>query len=138
MNSESPNKPKPASRTPILLSAFICPGAGQFVQKRWLAGTVFVVGFLWGFCWLLLIAGRIIISFYRMAIEFDTYEPDAPNAAAILPPFAVALLFYLIGLIDTFVAQQRIAKGQREKTFVADQSSIVAPSGEADHPPQHK
>ena len=33
-------------RVPLILSAFFCPGAGQFMQRRWIAAVFFSVTFL--------------------------------------------------------------------------------------------
>jgi len=99
------------------------------MQKRWSAGIVFTTGFLSGFVWLMLIAGKIIIGFYRMGFD-PGYEPDAPNAMAMLPPAAIAILFYLINLFDVFFAQQRIARAQREQRFIDESLSMKTKAGE--------
>lgn len=100
----------------MLLSAFVCPGAGQFVQQRWAAGAVFAAGFIGGFCWFMAIALRIIIDFYRMGFEVD-YETAAPNAISMLPPLLFAGAFYLANLFDVLAAQVRIARMERERDF---------------------
>ena len=97
----------------MLLSAFACPGAGQFMQKRWVAGLIYGAGFLIGFCWFMVVALRIIISFYRMAFEPD-YDPETPNSMAMIPPLLISTGFYLTNLVDVFIAQQRIARLARE------------------------
>ncbi|MBT8043077.1 MAG: hypothetical protein KJN98_07890, partial [Pontiella sp.] len=78
-------KSKASTHLPILLSALVCPGAGQFVQKRRVAGTMYAAGFLVGFFWIMFRALKILISFYRMAFESE-YIPETPNIAALLPP----------------------------------------------------
>jgi len=91
----------------MLLSAVVCPGAGQFMQGRWRAGVLFSAGFLVGFSWLMVAAGTIIISYYRLAFD-SHYEPDTPSLTAMLPPLAIALTFYLVNLFDVAAAQVRI------------------------------
>lgn len=98
----------------MLLSAFVCPGAGQFMQRRRVAGLVFCAGFLAAFIWLMLIAGKIILDFYRMAFDFD-YAPATPNLIGILPPLAIAMAFYVVNLVDVLLAQLRIARAGREQ-----------------------
>ena len=93
----------------MLLSAVVCPGAGQFMQRRWRAGLVYATGFLVGFIWLMAAAGKIIISYYRMAFD-SQYEPATPNLPAMLPPLAIALAFYLVNLFDILLAQLRISR----------------------------
>ena len=77
------------------------------MQKRWVAGIVYASGFLVGFCWLMVVALGIIIAYYRMAFDFD-YEPETPNIMAMLPPLAIAVMFYLANLFDVVIAQLRI------------------------------
>ncbi len=101
----------------MLLSALVCPGAGQFMQRRGVAGTIFAAGFLAGFGWLMVLALGIIIDFYKMAFEFETHEPTAVSPAAFIAPLAICIGFYLASLIDVSAAQQRIAKEARSKDF---------------------
>ncbi len=87
------------------------------MQRRWLAGLVFAAGFLWVFCWLMLVAGKIIVDFYRMGFEFETYEPATPNIMTFIPPLAIAGGFYLVNLFDVLIAQQRKASARREEAY---------------------
>ncbi|MEN8254272.1 MAG: hypothetical protein ABFR33_02275 [Verrucomicrobiota bacterium] len=87
------------------------------MQRRWGAGLVFAAGFLWGFCWLMLVAGKIIVDFYRMGFEFETYEPATPNIMALVPPLAIAGGFYLVNLFDVLIAQQRKTRAKREEAY---------------------
>ena len=98
----------------MLLSAFACPGAGQFVQRRWVAATIYATGFMVGFCWVMWVALRIIIGFYRMAFDAD-YQPESPNLMAMLPPLAIATGFYVVNLFDVVLAQMRIARVANEQ-----------------------
>lgn len=104
----------------MLLSALVCPGAGQFVQKRWLAGILYGAGFIWGFCWFMMVAGKVLIDFYRMGFDFFNYEPAMPQISDFIPPLTVAFLFYLVNLIDVFIAQQRISRIKREEDFAKE------------------
>lgn len=108
-------KPALKNRIPVLLSAFVCPGVGQFMQKRWVAGGIFSVGFLWGFFWLMILAIKIIIDFYRLAFEFDTYEPAMPNLLSFIAPVLISFIFYLASLFDVVREQQRIARKKQSQ-----------------------
>lgn len=99
---------KPNSRIPMLLSAFACPGVGQFVQKRWIAGLVYGTGFLIGFFWIMAIALGVIYDFYKMAFDFD-HEPEPQNLMAMVLPLIIAIVFYVANLFDVLIAQQRIS-----------------------------
>jgi hypothetical protein len=98
---------KPPTRIPMLLSAFVCPGAGQFMQRRWLAGAVFSSGFLSGFIWLMVLAAGIISDFYRMGFEFETFEPTPVSPTAFIAPLALCGGFYLANLIDIAFGKQK-------------------------------
>ena len=112
-----PSKKKP-SRIPILLSTFICPGAGQLLQRRWRTGVVFMLGFFTAFAWVMTLALQNIIGYYRLAFEFDTYEPEPVGILNLLPAFGIALLIYLANVIDVFIAQNRIHSKQVREDFL--------------------
>ncbi|HEY5653543.1 MAG TPA: hypothetical protein VIR63_04140 [Pontiella sp.] len=97
-------------RIPVLLSAFVCPGAGQFVQRRWLAGAIFSGGFMIGFCWFSVISIKVILDIYKLAFEFETHEPEPIALTAFIAPLAIATLFHLVSLFDVVIAQQRIIR----------------------------
>lgn len=104
------------SRIPMLLSAFVCPGAGQFMQKRWMAGVIYAVGFIIGFCWFMVLAVKIIIDYYRIAFDAN-FQPENPDIMAMLPPFLIAMAFYVLNLIDVFLAQQSFARRKRKEAL---------------------
>lgn len=111
-------KKEQASRVPILLSAFGCPGAGQFFQKRWIPGIIFTAGFLVGFAGVMKLAFRNIIELYSMAFSQDlSYEPTPVPLSAFTAPLTIAGVVYLISLFDVFLAQQRIASKVHEEAF---------------------
>ena len=88
------------------------------MQQRWIAGVLFTAGFLWGFVWLMILAFGIIIDFYKMAFEFETYEPTSVSLSAFIAPLAISLIFYLINLFDVVFAQQRINRTEAEARFI--------------------
>lgn len=102
-------KLKSTSRIPILLSAFVCPGAGQFIQGRWIAGALFSITFSAAFVIFMVIAGALIISYYRMGFEFETYEPNI-QPDRLIPAFIVAITIYIINLTDVSSAHFRACR----------------------------
>lgn len=114
------NPPKKFAHIPTLLLSFIFPGAGQLLQQRWVVGTLFLVGFLGGFFWLMALALGNIVDYYRLGFEFETYEPTPTDPAALLPPLIVAIVVYLANLIDVFAAQHRRARAAREAAFIVE------------------
>jgi hypothetical protein len=101
-----PLAPSPPTRLAVLFSAVVYPGAGQFLQSRWLAGTLcggaFTAAFI-GF-----IAEMVRIMHAYLSTAFFDSPPDAPPGYRRLLMFALAsLLLFTIGLIDTILAHQR-------------------------------
>ena len=99
------------SRLALYLSAFVYPGAGQFAQKRWLAGLFYAVVF--SVCAVFLIIAIFAPMFWnlRLAMEFaDTGKGDAFHPISFVKIFlwlGLSALIYLTGLLDTFVAYRR-------------------------------
>lgn len=93
-------------RMPMLLSALVCPGMGQLAQRRWWAGIFFLLAFAVAFAVFMWVAVDLIVGFYRMGFEFETYEPDI-HPERLLPSFAVALGIYLANLVDVAAAHFR-------------------------------
>ena len=112
------------SRLALYLSALVFPGAGQFAQKRWLAGIFYAVAF--SICFIFLIIAIFAPMFWnlRLAIEFaDTGKGDAFHPISFAKIFlwlGLSALIYLAGLLDTFVyfrrqCRRRLRAGLQEK-----------------------
>ncbi|MDP6490934.1 MAG: hypothetical protein QGH42_06990 [Kiritimatiellia bacterium] len=100
---------KRPSRGAILLSGFVCPGVGQFMQRRWLAGALFGGGFVVLFGMLLAQCFRVIMAFYRLAFD-GNLSADQPSVARILVIFGLCLLVYLLNVGDAYLAHRRAAR----------------------------
>lgn len=101
--------PKPG-RLPIVLSAFFMPGAGQFVQKRWVAGTVYGGLFVVCFAAMLICFVRLMVSYYSLGFDPQSVR-DSSNTwallARILIAFAAGMATYLANLADVYLAYRR-------------------------------
>ena len=94
-------------RLPLVLSGVVLPGAGQFAQRRWAVAAFFGLGFLFTAAMFFDRAFRIIVSFYRMGLEFETYRmPSLPLRSAGVY-FLASVLLYGAGLMDTWIAYRR-------------------------------
>jgi TM2 domain-containing membrane protein YozV len=113
MKTENKNQKK-SSSIPLFLSALVFPGMGQFVQKRWIAGTLFFLFFLAAFILFCAQAVHLIITYYRMGFEFETFEPGEIHLRQMLTTFAIAMLIYIINIFDTAIAQIRQSKTPKE------------------------
>jgi hypothetical protein len=98
------------SQFPVYLSALVYPGAGQFAQGRWPAGVLYALSFTASFVWFIVCAVRIILAFYSVGLQFDTYRTSAvtnlPTKEAGLA-FLAGVSLYILNLVDAFLAQQR-------------------------------
>lgn len=101
----------PPSRLALYLSALVYPGAGQFAQKRWLAGLFYAVAF--SVCAVFLMIAIFAPMFWnlRLAMEFaDTGKGDAFHPISFAKIFlwlGLSALIYLAGLLDTFIYFRR-------------------------------
>lgn len=100
---------------PVFVSAAVFPGFGQVLQGRWLAGICHMTLFGMAFAWFIARFLKVFMAYYRFAFDFDHATGEAPSARAILVPFAVSVLFYLVSLADTVIAARRQAAGERSR-----------------------
>ena len=126
----SVNPASKPSRLPVFLSAFVCPGAGQIVQRRWLAALVFGGGFVLCFVLFTLYALRILIAYYRLWLNFDSYQqPYLPVREAALA-FLVSMVFYVVGMLDTQRAYRRICQERATRKLEASLKKLEEGSHE--------
>jgi hypothetical protein len=117
----TPLKP---SRHAIMLSALVMPGAGQFVQRRRVAAFFYGGIFLAAFMAVMTFAARLLVFYYSFGLSMER-NPEPPNlrpdAIAVVVSLAVAVVIYLAGVLDTYLAYRREAaawaEGQREDAF---------------------
>jgi len=89
----------------ILVSALVCPGAGQMMLGRVVTGIVLLTGFLLALGW----------GFYRFVRLFmDLFAGEVPGEAStpwevmgpVLIPLGVAVLIYLANLVDILIPRR--------------------------------
>ena len=92
----------------MVLSAFLCPGLGQLVQRRWIAGGLIVVLFLTCLGFFLVEVFAILKVYYSFATDFaGATAPDSVNLRELLMWLGAAVVVYLISLIDVYRAFRR-------------------------------
>lgn len=104
---------KKLSRLEIYLSAFLCPGSGQMVQKRWPAALFFSLSFLVCFALILIKSFRLWYGTMKAAGAFiegksgvAMPEPDIVDFVVLL---ASGLIVYILNLFDVTRAYRRRA-----------------------------
>ena len=84
------------SRAPIAVSAFVCPGVGQMMQRRWVAGAVYLVAFLAVVVLALRYVVKAMSAWYGL-VALD--GSDAAGGGAIMPSAARAVLLLLAAVV---------------------------------------
>lgn len=93
--------------SPMLLSALVCPGAGQLMQRRWVAGGAFIIVFSVLFVWFAVKVLAVLKAYYDFAFNFSGANGVAPGVGEIALPLAACAGVYVAGLIDTALATFR-------------------------------
>lgn len=96
-----------APLSPLMFSALVYAGAGQFVQRRWMAGVFFSLVFSWPFIWFLDDAERILRAYALLALGERSSAEPFPSFNLLVKPFLLGLLIYGAGLLDTHLADRR-------------------------------
>jgi len=91
---------------PAALSAFFYPGAGQFLQRRFIAGTTLALSFTAFLIGFLLSAGRIIYRYYTLMQSDDNLHLGLPLIGmAVFFPGAIAT--WAVGIADALASAGR-------------------------------
>ena len=101
-----------SDRTPVFLSAFVYPGAGQFLQRRWIAGLLYSLCFT--ACFVLFLSSVIRPIFQTLSAALSWAESTNADATftpvplfRILVTFVVALALYISNIADAARAARR-------------------------------
>lgn len=94
----------------LIFSGLFCPGAGQFLQRRWLPGLLFSLLFLG--CTVFLVVRVVVMVSHNLHVALDlgtdpTAEFDTVPLTVILSPLGLALVVYVVSLVDVVVANRR-------------------------------
>jgi hypothetical protein len=101
------NPPLRFTKMPILLSALVYPGIGQFVQRRWLWGLAYMGSFT-------AISGvTALIAFRYFKIEFKdltyfqtdwvTHRADNPYTHTLLKALALCIAIFVANIFDAWM-----------------------------------
>ena len=121
-----PGSPVKPSKHSIMVSAFVMPGAGQCMQKRWVAGIAYAVAIIIAVVGALIYAMKILKVYYGM-LDIDRVDNGNASVTQYLPPmftwFAVTLVVYAMNVFDTWLSYNR----QLKKWLTAQRSLIQPP-----------
>jgi hypothetical protein len=121
MRDDQNNAVAPPSRLALYLSALVYPGAGQFAQKRWLAGIFYACLFSICFIFLVIAIFEPIFSNLRFALELaDTGKSGAFRPISFVKMFlwlGISILVYATGLLDTHLSYRRECRRRMNARF---------------------
>ncbi len=85
----------------------VLPGAGQFMQGRKLAGTIFLTLILITFCTMTACFAGIIGAFYRLGFDLNS-EPGniRPMFVGMAVSFVAAMIVFAVSIADTVRADR--------------------------------
>jgi len=118
------NAPGSSVRLAILLSATTCPGAGHFVQRRWILGALYLAAFL--ACLVMTFLAAIVPLMMNLRIIMDFAEKGSSEPLRVISLFKVltwfglSVLVYLAALVDIIAYARRQARrrlSERQKNL---------------------
>lgn len=117
-----------SDKLPLLLSAVLLPGLGQFVQRRWIAGTFYLLTAGGAFLTLAFRVVRALMHNLKTALEWaDATNVNTPfmaiMEAGILMPFFIGLFFYTLNLCDVQYVQMARKRQLAEQAFARQWNS---------------
>ena len=99
-SSAGPSQAAAPTRLPVLLTAFVWPGSGQFAQRRWVPAIFYAVGFLICTVLFCIYAVKMLQAYYGIWLHFDTYEKPELPIRPMLVWFGAALVLYVVSVVD--------------------------------------
>jgi uncharacterized integral membrane protein len=98
-------------RTPMMLSAFVYPGAGQFLQKRWIAGTLFSILFTIFSLALIFEVFKPMFHNVNVALNFAAAQGDQPfegiSLSKVILSFIALMVVYIANILDILRANRK-------------------------------
>lgn len=91
----------------MLLSGLIYPGAGQLLQKRWLAAVFFILTNTALFVWVGVEMARVMSVYLRYVADPYGVPPPVAQLLHALIPFGLLLLVFGVNLLDAALACRR-------------------------------
>lgn len=94
----------------LLVAALIWPGVGQFLQRRWLAGSIYAVGFLASLVFALIHAVRILAASYGFVDRELTDVEMAGIRASVWKMFiglAVLIIVTAVSFVELYLSHVR-------------------------------
>jgi hypothetical protein len=112
-------------RAPVLLSAFVFPGAGQLLQRRRAAAALYAGTFLAACVVFVVYIVRILVSYYGFAFaDGGSAQPDVPLAEACCALLAAAVV-YAAGVYDAYRAYRAAGRQWAERRLAERRGELL-------------
>jgi len=108
------DKPNSSARLAVFLSCAVCPGAGHFVQRRWVLGALYLAAFV--ICLVMMILAVVVPLMMNLHIALDLAEKGSSgifrtiSLVKVLTWFGLTVLVYFAALVDIIAYARRQAR----------------------------
>ena len=100
-----------------MLSAFVCPGAGQFAQRRWIAGLLYLAAILAALVWLTWVSLGPVVKNLMILTQAATPGGEGDLVMVSIPQLALSILcwlaVYAANVLDVVAAHRRRLRAWR-------------------------
>ncbi|MDD4871607.1 MAG: SUMF1/EgtB/PvdO family nonheme iron enzyme [Kiritimatiellae bacterium] len=93
------------SKSPVYLSIFAFPGAGQFLQRRWIPAIFYSSAFFFFFFLILVRAGKLWIGTLKSIMDNKPFENM--SFSKFVWPLGISIFIYLLSILDTIIAYRK-------------------------------
>ena len=106
--------PSSSARLAVFLSCAVCPGAGHFVQRRWVLGALYLAAFVT--CLVMMILAVVVPLMMNLHIALDLAEKGSSgifrtiSLVKVLTWFGLTVLVYFAALVDIIAYARRQAR----------------------------
>ena len=108
------DNPHSSARLAVFLSCAVCPGAGHFVQRRWVLGALYLAAFV--ICLVMMILAVVVPLMMNLHIALDLAEKGSSgifrtiSLVKVLTWFGLTALVYFAALVDIIAYARRQAR----------------------------
>lgn len=115
-------RPKKTPLTlPVLLSGFVCPGLGQFLQRRIRTGMVFLLLSALGVAWFIAETVPILQALHDVAFAKAGESLGGPPTYSVMrvaSALGLVMIVWLVNLFDVFFAVTRARLAENERVLL--------------------
>jgi|GEM_PF-938006 len=108
----APEEKKP-DRLPVYFSAFVLPGAGQFIQRRWISAVIYSVGFVT--CFVIILARAVKLWIGMVASASDNKPFAEISIYSFLWPLIISIVIYILSIVEAMAVYRKDSRLQASR-----------------------